>query len=145
MKKNINRRNALPEAIGFFVRWNIRQKGQSIWKSGTKKLNPFLPARNELHMATIVIPATDSSGTELPPWTSLLSPKTIYYILSFGNAVWHCIRLYHIIAAHRAAMAAANECSGRGNLFPNRPCIHYTIVLSYLEERKAIWMKIQSL
>ena len=54
--------------------------------------------------------------------------------------------LYHVFAAHRAAMAAVNECSGRGNLFPNRLCVHYyIIVLSYLEERKAIRMKIQSL
>ena len=35
--------------------------------------------------------------------------------------------LYQVFAAHRAAMAAVNECPGRGNLFPNRPCIYYTI------------------
>ena len=35
--------------------------------------------------------------------------------------------LYQVFAAHRAAMATVNECSGRGNLFPNRPCIYYTI------------------
>ena len=35
--------------------------------------------------------------------------------------------LYQVFAAHRAAMAAVNKCSGRGNLFPNRRCIYYTI------------------